>query len=123
MGDIYLAPVAGKTGFRCEQAAPATEGGEKGARPTGHCADTKDADDKVTNRGCCSAVIPYNADPNALKWALTTPGRMEVCLVSSGAVAATTWEPVQFVPILETKYSAMCIEGAMKAAAGAAAIM
>lgn len=119
--DKYAAPTAGQTGFDCAQDDPAAE---KPARPADNCKDTVDAETgAITARGCCSAVIPYNADPKLLKWEMTTAGRLEVCLVSSSATPATTWQPVEFVPILEAQYSAMCIEGAMKAAAGAAAVM
>lgn len=42
---------------------------------------------------------------------------------AADATPVTTWEPVQFVEILDKKYTIKCIEGAMKAAAGAAAVM
>lgn len=119
--DKFATPAAGTTGFRCEQDDPAAE---KPVRPVDNCKDIVDAETKkITKRGCCSAAIPHTEVAEDLKWELTTAGRIEVCVVSADAEPAKTWEPVEFVPILKAKYSVMCIEGAMKAAAGAAAVM
>lgn len=77
--------------------------------------------------GCCSAVVPYKdlaaVDDKSAEFKNTVAGHMEVCVISKDANAATTWEPVQFVEVLSSKYNVQCIEGAMKAAAGAAAVV
>lgn len=92
-------------------------------RPPNSCSDTIEGG-VVKIRACCSAVIPYKAEASERVWSLDTPGRKEVCIRSDDLTKyADVWEPVQFVEILEAKYNAMCIEGAMKAAAGAAAIL
>lgn len=97
--DKYATPKAGETGFDCSQ-----NDADPPVRPKDACKDTVDADGKVTSRGCCSAVVPFSETPDFKTLTLAT--RKEVCLVSGVALASTVWEPVQFVELLEKKYSA-----------------
>lgn len=121
--DKYATPVAGEAGFPCGK----TGEGEAAARPKDNCKSTLGSDEKVTKLGCCSAVVPYKdlsaVEDKAAEFVNTVDGHMEVCVISGDDKAATTWEPLQFVEVLSKKYNAQCIEGAMKAAAGAAAVV
>lgn len=91
---------------------------EDGKRP--ECPSVKDADGNITEPGCCAAAIPFKETPLETDWALTNTGRIEVCVIGKDV---KTFSPIQFVQVLEDKYSVLCIEGAMKMAAGAAAVM